>query len=117
MEGPRSPGERDYNERFVMVARHWSQLPEISAGTCAALYFVADSTPSAIFEVPQAGAGIARRTTKSDEAHLPAEEAQASPCPRIPRADAVARRAAHVEAPPRQGPQETLSLRVRVGVV
>src|SRR3954462_12984656 len=41
----------------------------------------------------------------SHEAHLPAEEAQASPDPRVPRADAYACRARDAEAAARQGPQ------------
>ncbi len=41
----------------------------------------------------------------SHEAHLPAEEAQARPHPRIPRPHAHARRARDAEAAARQGPQ------------
>src|SRR4051794_8141025 len=41
----------------------------------------------------------------SHEAHLPAQEAQACPYTRVPRADAHARRALDAEAAARQGPQ------------
>ena len=39
------------------------------------------------------------------EAHLPAQEAQARPHPRVPRAHEHARRPHRAQAPPRQGPQ------------
>ena len=40
-----------------------------------------------------------------DEAHLPAQEAKASPYTRLPGAHVHARRAAHLDAPPLEGPQ------------
>ena len=42
-----------------------------------------------------------RRPSRSYEAHLPAQEAQARPHPRLPRPHAHARRPARAEAPPR----------------
>ena len=50
-------------------------------------------------------APILRRRLYAHEAHLPAQEAQARPHPRVPRAHAHARGARDAQAPPRQGPQ------------
>src|SRR5215207_7507187 len=47
----------------------------------------------------------ARRSARSHEAHLPAQEAQARPHPRLPRTDEHSRWPDRAEAPPRQGPQ------------
>jgi len=56
-------------------------------------------------------AGTRRRAENyTNEAHLPAQEAQAGPCPRVSRAYAYARGAAHAEAPARQGPQAPVHL-------
>ena len=58
---------------------------------------------------------VAPTTPSCHEAHLPAQEAQARPCPRVPRAHADARRAPDAQAPPRQGPQAPQRLTWTIG--
>ncbi len=78
------------------------------------LYLTADAEAGPQKYAPRSRILLGIRRTH-DEAHLSAKEAQAGSGTRVPLAHALARGQADAEAPPRQGPQATLYLKVRVG--
>ena len=79
--------------------RRFFDSPQIARKGCSQLVDSLDALPSA----------------PSGEAHLSAQEAQAGPHARVPRAHAYARRPRDPRAPPPQGPQAADALRMGEG--
>jgi hypothetical protein len=103
--GPRTTRFGDYNQRACSSHRGSPQLAGKFSAVSSSLYL---GTPTGRVSL----AGMRPRVEKPDyEAHLPAQEAQAGPCPRVSWPYAHARGTPPAQAPPRQGTQAPLHLR------